>query len=246
MTNFSYKISVCCFSPAGLANKERERGGGGQKETCAERQTNCLSKLPKEKSQMFSSPSKQTTSFLLFEAWIPVIHTDTHTHTPLPFSLSHTTCISPLSYPSFFSFVFFPPLLPLLLSCSCFLFLFFSFFFPIMNSPLSTCDSLLKNPKQNRKKKKKRKTERKVKRLCPLSASLWLCVPLGRWSSIPSGGSHNLRRSPSSSEFVPCCDSRRPSSRFKEKKKNWEANYSFPLFEFFASESCSEDKPLKE
>ena len=31
MTNFSYKISVCCFSPAGLANKERERGGGGGK-----------------------------------------------------------------------------------------------------------------------------------------------------------------------------------------------------------------------
>lgn len=69
MTNFSYKISVCYFSPPGLANKERNGGGGGaEKETCAERQTNCLSKLPKEKSQMFSSPSKQTTSFLLFEA----------------------------------------------------------------------------------------------------------------------------------------------------------------------------------
>lgn len=110
---------------------------------------------------MFFSRSKQTTSFLLFEAWIPV------THTPLPFSLSFTTCISLLSFSSLFLFPLFPPLLPSF-SCSCFLSFFF--FFLCYHGIAAFHVWVTFSPAKARQEKKSN--------ACVYSLPLWLCVSL--------------------------------------------------------------------
>lgn len=95
-------------------------------------------------------PSKQTTSFLLFEAWIPVIH---NTHSP-PFLSSLSLHVSlPCTTPPSSSYSTRPS------SPSFFLahvFLFSSW--AIMESLFSTCDSLFHQPKPDREKKKKKKS----------------------------------------------------------------------------------------
>lgn len=121
VTNFSYKISVCYFSPPGLANKERNGGGGGaEKETCAERQTNCLSKLPNRCSRL---PPNKPPLFFFLKHEFPS-HTHTHTHSPPFLPLSHYMYLS-LVLPLLLLLRLLPTLPappPLLLSCSCFLF----------------------------------------------------------------------------------------------------------------------------
>lgn len=121
-----------------VANKEKWR---------AEQLPGCISNCPERNRRCSSFPPNKPFFFLLlFEAWIPI----KHTHAPLPFSLSlHASLPCP------------PTPLTRLLSAPPPLFflahVFFSFFFfTIMESPLSTCDSLFHQPKPDRKRKRKK------------------------------------------------------------------------------------------
>lgn len=151
---------------------------------------------------MFFSPSKQTTSFLLSEARIPVIHTlpsfspslSLHACLPCLTPPSTSSHSSRSSSPLFLAHVFF----------------FFSFF-AIMESPLSTCDSLFHQPKPDRKK-----SQMLVSPLC-LSGSV--CPLSVGEAAFLQGAPITPIGLPLSARLFPieACVSQRPSSRFKQK-----------------------------
>lgn len=125
MTNFSYKISVCYFSPPGLANKERNGGGGGEPKKRHVRNDKPTAYLncPKRNRRCSRLPPNKPPLFFFLKHEFPS-HTHTHTHSPPFLPLSHYMYLS-LVLPLLLLLRLLPTLPappPLLLSCSCFLF----------------------------------------------------------------------------------------------------------------------------
>lgn len=197
MTNFQIKYMLFLLAGWEIRNKKQNK-----KETCAEQPTNGINNCPKRNHRCSSLPPNKPLLFFFLKQEFP-----SYTHSPpfLPLShYMHVSLVSPL-----------PLLLPTLPAPPPHFFLlmfsFFLFFFAIMESPLSTCDSLFHQPKPDRKK-----SQMLVSPLC-LSGSV--CPLSVGEAAFLQGAPITPIGLPLSARLFPieACVSQRPSSRFKQK-----------------------------